>query len=208
MANIFLPEEVSGALDGCSVFIGAIFVAILVGTFLKNVGAVDALLLLGFSYGYFFSVYSLFGFRTRSLSDRKPIPISTLGTYMRIFISAAVACYAVWFWFDGIDKLDQPPCETVFFFFTTFEISKPGPRIAFRVLHILVAAYYGTIAIIAAVTLVKHFVIRLLSRAPRTDANLRFWEKFREKAMTKRGYVRIQNLPPTFSLALPNALLL
>jgi hypothetical protein len=75
----------------------------------------------------------------------------------------------------------------VFFFFAKFDIARRGPRTAFGVLTIMVAVYYGTIAIIAAVTLVKHFVIRLLSRAPRSDANLRFWEKLREKVKDKRG---------------------
>ena len=192
---MFLSSEISSVLDESSVFLFAIFLAVLIGSVNRNVHAIDALVLLQLSYGYFLSVYSLFGFRTRILRDRGAVRISTLGTYMRIFIAAAASGYCVWFWFVGLTELQQPLCETVLFFFSRLEVIKTGVRRLFKIVSIVGVAYYGTIAAIAVVTLVKLLIIRPLSGVPMDHARLRFWEKFQDNIMTKRKYVQHTKFP-------------
>jgi len=180
LANNFLPEEVSSNLDANSLFLIAIFLAVVRGTFNRKVHAVDAILLLQLSFGYFLSVYSLFGFRTRPLRDGSTVRISTLGTYVRIFISTAVSSYALWFWITGITELQQPACEQVVFFFRKMETLK-FTRKLFTSITILMLFYYGAIAVFAIITITKYLIYK--SGVSRTHVSLRFWEDFREKAV-------------------------
>ena len=71
--------------------------AIAKGSFDNNIGSMDALILLGLAYGYFF-VLSLFGFRSCFFNHDgkgKDVYISTIGTYLRIMLTTAISAFAV-----------------------------------------------------------------------------------------------------------------
>jgi hypothetical protein len=201
LANVFLPDEVSSSLSANSVFILAIFLAIVRHSFDYRVNSADVLVLLQLAYGYFFSVFSLFGFRTRSLSDGKVAHLSTFGVYIRICIAVAISCYSAWFWCDGVAALPQPVCEEVIFFFAKWEVLK-GIRTFFKIAAILISICYGAIAVTAIATVARYLIFRLLFVHTKTQADLRFWERFREKAMNhpkmlleQQGYVQTTKFP-------------
>jgi hypothetical protein len=145
---------------------------------------VDALILLILSNGYFFSVLSLFGYRTRFLNDGKGVYISTIGTYLRLMLTAAISGFAVWFWFDGIEDLQQAPCEEVIFFFKQLEVLGPI-RTFFQIGSVISLLYYGTLALIAVVTVVKYLI--LISGSRRAHSDLKFWETFRQRLVNHKS---------------------
>lgn len=181
LSNLLLPGEISTNLDANSIFLLALFVAVAKGSFDHSIGSIDALVLLELSYGYFFSVLSLFGFRSCFFNHDgkgKEVFISTVGTYLRIMLTAAVSVYAVWFWFDGVEDLQQAPCEEVIFFFGQLEILK-SVRTFFKFASIVCLIYYGTIALVAFAILAR-FVFPVPGRRQK-HSDLRFWEYFRSK---------------------------
>jgi len=178
---MLIPEEVSTNLDANSIFLLALFIAVAKGSFDNTITSVDALILLILSYGYFFSVLSLFGHRTRFLNDGKGVYISTIGTYLRLMLTGAISGFAVWFWFDGIEDLDQAPCEEVIFFFRQLEVLGPI-RTFYKFGSVLCLLYYGTLALIAFVTIAMYLYKTSMSRQQHSD--LRFWETFRKRWMT------------------------
>lgn len=189
LSNLLLPGEISANLDTNSIFLLALFVTVTKGTIDMRIGSIDALILFELSYGYFFSVLSLFGYRTSMLirrtsktaveneegKEEEPFRLSTFGVYFRIFLSAAVSIFGVWFWFEGITKLEQAPCEEVIFFFGKLEILK-SVRYFLRFSSIVVALYYTVITAIAIVAFLRFAIGRVSSRS---NATLRFWEGFR-----------------------------
>jgi hypothetical protein len=98
--------------------------------------ALDALVLLELSFGYFFSVLSIFGYRT--LLVERGNKISTVGTYFRLLITTGVSGYAIWFWLAGHASLLQSPfgLPTKMFFFANLDI-KGAVKYFWRVTAIL-----------------------------------------------------------------------
>ena len=181
LSNNFLPGEISTNLDANSIFLIALFVAVAKGSYDHSIGSIDALVLLELSYGYFFSVLSLFGFRSRFCNHDgkgKEVLISTIGTYLRIMLTAAISGYAVWFWFYAIEDLQQAPCEEVIFFFGKLEVLK-SIRTFFKFASVMCLIYYGTIALVAFATLAR-YVFQVPGRRQK-HSDLKFWEYFRSK---------------------------
>lgn len=142
-----------------------------------DIRAIDALVLLELCFGYFFSVLTLFGHRTMLYGK---IYISTIGTYLRIWLSAAISGYAVWFWWISIDDLPQSPCPTVIFFFSSMPVLG-GVRTFFRIASLLCAMYYCGLGVVALTTFVVWIAARSFnfltgsSKGPRPTGTLKFW---------------------------------
>ncbi|KAH0536687.1 hypothetical protein FGG08_006453 [Glutinoglossum americanum] len=102
----------------------------------------DALVLLELCFGYLFSVLSLFGYRTRLFGK---VYISIIGTYIRLFLAAAICGYSVWFWFEGAEHLNQGDCGApVMFFFAKVHVLG-WIRFLWRVVACFCALYFCTV---------------------------------------------------------------
>lgn len=177
---MLLPDEISSNLDANSIFLLALFIAVAKGSFDNSITSIDALILLILAYGYFFSVLSLFGYRTRFLVEGKGVHISVMGTYLRLALTAGISGFAVWFWFDGIGDLEQAPCDELIFFFASFDVLGPI-RSFYKVAAVCCIIYYGSLALVALVTIAKYIIPT--SGRPRQDADLKFWEHFRVRLL-------------------------
>lgn len=142
--------------------------------------ALDALVLLELSFGYFFSVLSIFGYRTRLVEHGNKI--STVGTYFRLLITTGVSGYAVWFWFKGYASLLQSPrrLPTKMFFFANLDI-KGGVKYFWRGAAIVCVMYYGLLAIAALISFLVWFwaacrALKTTRKRKHNPHDLKFWE--------------------------------
>lgn len=197
LSNNFIPEEISSQLDANAIFLFALFLAMMKNTLdsTSEFHALDALVLLELSFGYFFSVLSIFGYRT--LLVERGNKISTIGTYFRLLITTGVSGYAVWFWFAGHASLLQSPCglPTKMFFFTNLDI-KGAVRHFWRVTAILCVAYYGLLTIAALVSFTVWFwaACRALKATRKRKQNfhdIKFWEHAVFRAFQPQSHERL-----------------
>jgi hypothetical protein len=154
LANRYVVEEISSALDANAIFLLALLIAMLRATLshehhnllseseVPDITLLDALVLLQLCYGYLFSVLSLFGYRTRLFGRAY---ISIVGTYIRLFLAGAISGYSVWFWFNGVEHLVQGECGSpVMFFFAKVHVLG-GIKYFWKVVAIFCALYFCTV---------------------------------------------------------------
>ena len=148
IANCWVPEEIESQLDANTIFMFAIYVAMQRVTLLRTLRSVDAIILLQISFGYFFSVLSLFGYRTRLYGK---IYISTVGTWARLFLTGAISGYSVWYWFDGVVAMQQGPCPPVMFMFAKVRVLG-WARYVWKTAALLCAGYFGLLVLVGVVS--------------------------------------------------------
>ena len=133
IANRFLPDTAQAAWDANAVFLVAIFIATIkssVGS--SHIAAFEAFVMLQMLLAFVLAVFTVthrqwnwfMEFHGQTIGrDFSAGPGSQLGHFARATLTAAIACYQVWYWFVGIDRLDQRShCTAFVFLFTRISI--------------------------------------------------------------------------------------
>jgi hypothetical protein len=113
IANTFLPDEIDQALDTNSIFLVAISFGTVFYSGLDQMRVIDGLILMQLSFGYIFTVMTIWGYRTacyRKEGARACSRFGGWGTHLRLFLLASLATYAMYFWTKGISH-DLPLCN-------------------------------------------------------------------------------------------------
>ena len=173
LANNWVPDEISGALDANSIFLLALLTSIFRGTFSHGANQlryIDGLILMHLCAGYLFGCFSLWGYRTvwYLQEGRKGIRhFGRVGTHFRLILMAAISAYGIWFWIEGVEdglaelRYGPKPGEEegavkyacyplVTFFFTKLRV-KGGIRIWYIFITISCTIYFGLMLLIATV---------------------------------------------------------
>ena len=135
LANHFLAEAISDALDTNAIFVLALFVALILATAQMNVRAAEVVVLLQLCFGFLFSILSIWGHRIGCRGE--PVTFSIMGSFFRLSLSTAICAYAVWFWFPGVHGLDKAECAAFTFLFAKVNVLK-GALVFFKLQAVLV----------------------------------------------------------------------
>jgi hypothetical protein len=144
LANHFSEEAIDGNLETNTIFLLALFIATIVTTVKAQVHTAELTVLLHLSFGFLFSILSIWGHRVRlkGLDDKK-IRFPLIGSFFRLTLSTAVSAYALWFWFsDGRLHLRPSTCADYTFFFTKLDMAG-GARTFFEIQTSLVLAVFS-----------------------------------------------------------------
>jgi hypothetical protein len=179
LANRYVADEISGALDANSIFLLALLIAMLRNTIQKDqLSLLDALVLIELCFGYLFSVLSLFGYRTRLFGKTY---ISILGTYIRLFLAGAISGYSVWFWFEGAERLPKGPCPPVMFFFAKFDVLGPI-KYFWKAVTIVCSLYFFAVFLAGFFTFLLWLGALIYTVVSSTDGIRSEWDNFWEIA--------------------------
>ncbi len=177
LANSFVEEEVSSALDANTIFLFALLISIFTGTLRQNLAFIDGLVLMHLSAGYLFGCLSLWGYRTLRYHKEGPIAIHNfgqVGTHCRLLCATAISAYGVWSWIEGVrdglavatDEHDHPRSSECYplttWFFGDFELTG-SIRNVYIILSIGCTTYFGLMLLTASAERVRH-AAKLLSR--------------------------------------------
>lgn len=144
LANQFLREAIAMNLETSTVFLIALFVATIVASVQDTVHVSETLVLLQLSFGFIFSILSIWGHRTRSAKGQSQIRFALAPSFLRLSLTTALSGYAVWFWFAGYNKLGKldDACPNYTFLFFKAEANH-GARIFYQIQSVLIVAAYG-----------------------------------------------------------------
>jgi hypothetical protein len=179
IANTFVEEEISGALDANSIFLFALLVSIFKGSAISGVAKlayIDGLVLMQLCAGYLFGTHSLWGYRTAHYQREGPRAVrhfGKIGTHCRLLLATAISIYGVWFWSYGI-RYDlghglqrvtddagnprPPQCYPVYIFFFAKLNVLGGIRIVYVIMAVSTAAYYGAMLVAAVAERIRHLM--------------------------------------------------
>jgi hypothetical protein len=206
LANTFVEEEISRALDTNSIFLLALLTSIFKGTTAQGsekLAYIDGLVLMQLCAGYLFGILSLWGYRTRHYTKEGPKAVrhyGRIGTHCRLGLATAIGIYGIWFWGYGIrydlgrglaivtdDKGDPRPreCYPVYvFFFAKLDVLG-GIRIFYIITTISTTLFYGTMLLAAVAERIRH-----LTQVLRKEKGDEKRETFQyETGLTKRESV-------------------
>jgi hypothetical protein len=177
LANTFIEEEISGALDANSIFLFALLVSIFKGSAVSGddkLAYIDGLVLMQLCAGYLFGTFSLWGYRTTHYQKEGPRAVrhfGKIGTHCRLLLTTAISIYGIWFWTYGI-RYDlghglarvtdengtprSPKCYPVYVFFCAKLNVLGGIRILYVIMTTCTAAYYGTMLLAAFAERIRH----------------------------------------------------
>jgi hypothetical protein len=179
VANTFIEEEISGALDANSIFLFALLVSIFKGSAVSGVeklAYIDGLVLMTLCAGYLFGTLSLWGYRTTHYQREGPKAVrhfGKIGTHCRLLLATAISIYGIWFWTYGIrydlghglarvtdEKGDPrpPECYPVYVFFFAKLNVLGGIRILYVIMTTCTTAYYGTMLVAATAERIRHLI--------------------------------------------------
>jgi hypothetical protein len=177
LANTFIEEEISGALDANSIFLFALLISIFKGTTVSGeakLAYIDGLVLMQICPGYLFGTLSMWGYRTRRYQKEGPIAVrhfGKIGTHFRLLLATAISIYGIWFWTYGI-RYDRghglarvtddngnprpPQCYPVYVFFFAKLNVLGGIRILYVIMATCTSVYYGTMLLAAFAERIRH----------------------------------------------------
>jgi hypothetical protein len=177
VANTFVEEEISGALDANSIFLFALLVSIFKGSAVSGVAKlayIDGLVLMQLCAGYLFGTHSLWGYRTAHYQKEGPKAVrhfGKIGTHFRLLLATSISIYGIWFWTYGIrydlhhglarvtdDAGDPrpPQCYPVYVFFFAKLNVLGGIRILYVIMSTCTTAYYGAMLLAAVAERIRH----------------------------------------------------
>ena len=181
IANVFVPEEIAGALDANTMFLLSVMASIFYSTRKGILSYIDGLILMHLSSGYLFGCLSCWGYRTRHYHHEGPMGIrhfGRFGTHCRLVLAVAISAYGIWFWTDGVsDGLQIPispstgkliPCQCYpleTFFFAKLRVYG-GIRYFYIVMSIGSTLYYASMILAAAAERIHHVVHVLRQTKP------------------------------------------
>jgi hypothetical protein len=177
LANTFVEEEISGALDANSIFLFALLVSIFKGSAVSGtdkLAYIDGLVLMQLCPGYLFGTHSLWGYRTVHYQKEGPRGVrhyGKIGTHCRLILATAISIYGIWFWTYGIrydlhhglarvtDDVGNPrppQCYPVYVFFFAKLNVLGGIRILYVIMSTCTTAYYGGMLAAAVAERIRH----------------------------------------------------
>lgn len=179
VANTFIEEEISGALDANSIFLFALLVSIFKGSAVRGkaqLAYIDGLVLMQLCCGYLFGTLSMWGYRTARYQKEGPRAVrhfGKIGTHCRLLLATAISIYGIWFWTYGI-RYDlghglqrvtdengiprSPKCYPVYVFFFAKLNVLHGIRILQVIMTTCTAVYYGTMLLTAVAERIRHLI--------------------------------------------------
>ena len=147
IANHYLPDTAQAAWDANAVFLVAIFIATIkssVGN--SHIAAFEAFVMLQMLLAFVLAVFTVthrkwnwyMEFHGQRIGrDFSAGPGSQLGHFARATLTTAIACYQVWYWFVGVDRLDLKSHCTVFVFLFTRISIRSRAVVVFKIGSIL-----------------------------------------------------------------------
>jgi len=177
VANTFLEEEISGALDANSIFLFALLISIFQGSNASGptqLAYIDGLVLMELCCGYLFGTLSMWGYRTARYQREGPRAVrhfGKVGTHCRLLLAAAISIYGIWFWTYGIrydrghglqlvtdenGKPRSPKCYPVYVFFFAKLNVLHGIRILYVIMTTCTSVYYVTMLLAAVAERIRH----------------------------------------------------
>jgi hypothetical protein len=159
IANHFLGEAIDGNLETNTIFLLSLFIATIVTTLQGQVQSAELIVLLHLSFGFLFSILSIWGHRVRlrGLNDQK-IRFPLIGSFFRLTLATAVSAYALWFWFSDRQLHTRPEaCADYTFIFAKLDIAG-GTRIFFEIQTSLVLAIFAILFVRELFMIVCFFV--------------------------------------------------
>ena len=181
LANSFVEEEISSALDANTIFLFALLISMFTGAIWRDLAFIDGLILMHLCSGYLFGCLSLWGYRTLRYHKEGPTAIhhfGMIGTHCRLLCATAISAFGVWFWMKGVrdglavatDEDNHPrPAECyplTTWFFGDFVLTG-GIRNVYIILTIGCTTYFGLMVLAATADRVQHCA-KFLSRNPNT----------------------------------------
>jgi hypothetical protein len=146
LANHFLREAIDGNLETNTIFLLALFIATAVTTANDTVETAELVVLLHLSFGFLFSILSIWGHRTGNtdLGEKKKIRFPLIGSFFRLTLATAVSAYGLWFWFTGRDlhQHSSSRCVDYTFLFAKVDVAG-GVRYFFELQSSIVLAGYS-----------------------------------------------------------------
>ena len=142
------PEAVSENLDTNTIFVSALFVALLSATARDQVRAAEVLILLQLCWGFLLGVLTIWGQRLREdygKTKREPIRYPLMGSLFRLGLTSAICAYSVWFWFSGVQHLPTNTCPAFIFVIAKANI-RGGIRIFFQIQFALIMIPVGILS--------------------------------------------------------------
>ncbi len=172
IANVFMPEEIAGALDANTMFLLSIMTSIFYSSSKGILSYIDGLILMHLSSGYIFGCLSFWGYRTTHYQTEGPMGIrhfGRFGTHCRLLLALAISGYGVWFWIEGVkDGLTIPvspdypnnpiPCQCYplhTFFFAKLRVYG-GIRYFYILMSTSTSAYFACMLLAAAAERIHH----------------------------------------------------
>jgi hypothetical protein len=177
LANVFVEEEIAGALDANSIFLLSLLASIFKGSGVNGptkLAYIDGLILMQFCAGYLFGILSLWGYRTTHYNREGPKAVrhyGRIGTHCRLLLATTISIYGIWFWTYGIrydlhhglnrmtDDQGQPrppQCYPVYIFFFAKLNVLGGIRILYVVMSICCTVYFGIMLLAAFAERIRH----------------------------------------------------
>ena len=160
LANNFVAGEMSGSLDTNSIFLLALALTVAILSFLETIWIIDSIILLQLSFGFVLGVMTIWGRRTKYYKQGH---FGGWGTHCRLCLCLAVCAYSLWFWTKAIKDPDpdcflREQCGGLRTFFFADLSAMGGIRIFYAIVSGIGCFYFGTMAIVAAISFVRHAV--------------------------------------------------
>ncbi|PVH68549.1 hypothetical protein DL98DRAFT_578773 [Cadophora sp. DSE1049] len=162
LANNYHAEAVRDLLATNTIFLLALSIALALATRDGSIRAIEATILLQFCFGFLFSVSTIWGLRvTARVSQGKEygrrLHFATKGTVSRLSLASAICLYNVWFWFRGLDSMQEVNCQAHGFLFAEVNLLD-RPRGFFKVTAIALAINFGIALIMESMLMCWNWV--------------------------------------------------
>lgn len=145
LANHLLEDAIWDNLTTNTIFLLALFVALVVATVEGSVQPAEVVVLLQLCFGFLFSILSIWGLRTRYRARQRPVRFPLLSATFRLMIATAISIYSAWFWIhDAAISPAAGRCSYYTFFFAKLDLHGPM-RIILSVQSMLVMLVYCTL---------------------------------------------------------------
>ena len=127
--NHFLQSSIEDNLDTNTIFLLALFAALATSTasFPREVKTAEIVVILHLCFGFISSILSIWGYRTSTRSHKR-VRFPLLGSFARLTLTTAICAYALFFWFVGVDDVDDETpesCPTYTFLFGRLDTAGP-----------------------------------------------------------------------------------
>lgn len=157
LSNHLLQESIGSNLETNTIFLLALFVAMIVATINKTVQTAELIVLLHLCFGFLFSILSIWGHRTRRFTNDKTIRFPLIGSFFRLSLATGLSAYALWFWFRGRELHHlNPACDDYTFLFTRFDAAG-NVRIFLKIQTIIVLVVYAILYCRELITMICFF---------------------------------------------------
>lgn len=168
MANHLLPDAIEGNLETNTIFLLALFIATAVTTTNNTVQSSELIVLLHLSFGFLFSVLSIWGHRTARTGPDKDTKtrFPLIGSFFRLTLATALSAYGAWFWFRGrsLHHHSSASCDDFTFLFAKFDVAG-NVRVFFEIQSSIILFFYAILFARELLMIVCFFVFLTIKTA-------------------------------------------